>query len=237
MKATLQSWNDFDCRKIPGYVGVVKKGNFLAVLGAQRVGSDRGEPRDRNDLVRLGRACPIRRKLWEYVRNTKVNKDEDLQKVGDAAEALKTPNAKLVTASYDFAIHTHGSIGPSCAVAEYRRRQAHVLERVAADAPACASRSRRCSSMKPDDVRCIYIEGAGCYGRNGHEDAAADAALIAKETGLPVRVQWMRARRARLGPERTADAARLPGGARRQGQRRSPGSRKSSFPIGRRTSR
>jgi len=37
------------------------------------------------------------------------------------------------------------------------------------------------------------VEGAGCYGRNGHEDAAADAALIAKETGVPVRVQWSRA--------------------------------------------
>ena len=46
--------------------------------------------------------------------------------------------------------------------------------------------------MKPEDVRCLYLEGSGCYGRNGHEDAAADAALIAKETGLPVRVQWMR---------------------------------------------
>ena len=47
-------------------------------------------------------------------------------------------------------------------------------------------------SMKPEDVRCVYIEGAGCYGRNGHEDAAADAALIALETKKPVRVQWMR---------------------------------------------
>jgi CO/xanthine dehydrogenase Mo-binding subunit len=47
-------------------------------------------------------------------------------------------------------------------------------------------------SMQPEEVRCIYVEGAGCYGRNGHEDAAADAALIARETGLPVRVQWMR---------------------------------------------
>jgi CO/xanthine dehydrogenase Mo-binding subunit len=46
--------------------------------------------------------------------------------------------------------------------------------------------------MKPEDVRCVYIEGAGCYGRNGHEDAASDAALIAKEVGVPVRVQWMR---------------------------------------------
>jgi CO/xanthine dehydrogenase Mo-binding subunit len=46
----------------------------------------------------------------------------------------------------------------------------------------------------PDaDVRCIYLEGAGCYGRNGHEDAASDAALLARAVGKPVRVQWMRA--------------------------------------------
>jgi nicotinate dehydrogenase subunit B len=42
-------------------------------------------------------------------------------------------------------------------------------------------------------VRAIYVEGAGCYGRNGHEDAAADAALLARAVGRPVRVQWMRA--------------------------------------------
>src|SRR5207253_5684952 len=41
--------------------------------------------------------------------------------------------------------------------------------------------------------RCLYVEGSGCYGRNGHEDAAADAALIAREVGRPVRVQWSRA--------------------------------------------
>jgi CO/xanthine dehydrogenase Mo-binding subunit len=42
-------------------------------------------------------------------------------------------------------------------------------------------------------VRCIYVDGSGCYGRNGHEDAAADAALLARELGKPVRVQWSRA--------------------------------------------
>ena len=41
-------------------------------------------------------------------------------------------------------------------------------------------------------VRCIYLAGAGCYGRNGHEDAAADAVLLARAVGRPVRVQWMR---------------------------------------------
>ena len=212
------SWNDFDCRKIPGYVGVVKKGNFLAVVATQRMGRDRGSRAIEakwSDWAGL----PDEAKLWEYVRNSKVAKDEDLQKVGDAAEALKTPNAKIVTATYDFAIHTHGSIGPSCAVAEFENGKLTVWTRVAADASA-AQAARDMLAMKPEDVRCIYVEGAGCYGRNGHEDAAADAALIAKEIGLPVRVQWMRAGRARLGSEGSADAARLSRGARRPGQRR-----------------
>lgn len=46
--------------------------------------------------------------------------------------------------------------------------------------------------MDKGDVRLIYVEGAGCYGRNGHEDAAAEAALLSKAIGQPVRVQWMR---------------------------------------------
>ena len=190
MKATLMSWNDFDCKKIPGYVGPIKKGNFIAVLGRTEwsaIAASRAMDTKWSDWAGL----PEQSKLWEHVRNSKVAKDEDLQKVGDAGDALKTPGAKIVSASYNFAIHTHGSIGPSCAVAEYAdgkltvwtaSQQTHLLRKQIAMMLA----------MKPDEVRCIYIEGAGCYGRNGHEDAAADAALIAKETGVPVRVQWMR---------------------------------------------
>jgi CO/xanthine dehydrogenase Mo-binding subunit len=47
-------------------------------------------------------------------------------------------------------------------------------------------------SMPDTDVRAIYLEGSGCYGRNGHEDAAADAVLLARAVERPVRVQWMR---------------------------------------------
>ena len=43
-----------------------------------------------------------------------------------------------------------------------------------------------------DKVRLIYLDGAGCYGMNGHEDAAADAAILSRAVGRPVRVQWMR---------------------------------------------
>jgi hypothetical protein len=46
---------------------------------------------------------------------------------------------------------------------------------------------------KLEEVRCIFVDGSGCYGRNGHEDAAADSAMLAKAVGKPVRVQWSRA--------------------------------------------
>jgi nicotinate dehydrogenase subunit B len=190
MKATLQQWSDFDCVKIPGYVGVVKKGNFLAVLARTEWASIVARRTIETKWSEWA-GLPDQADLWTHVRATKINKDEDFQKVGDATEALKTPSAKRIEASYDFAIHTHGSLGPSCAVAEFvndkltvwtASQGTHLLRKQIANMLA----------MKPEDVRCIYIEGAGCYGRNGHEDAAADAALIAKETGVPVRVQWMR---------------------------------------------
>jgi CO/xanthine dehydrogenase Mo-binding subunit len=46
--------------------------------------------------------------------------------------------------------------------------------------------------LPPEKVRLVYLDGAGCYGMNGHEDAAADAAILSRAVGRPVRVQWMR---------------------------------------------
>ena len=47
--------------------------------------------------------------------------------------------------------------------------------------------------MPPEQVRCIHVEGSGCYGHNGADDVAGDAALIARAVpGRPIRVQWMR---------------------------------------------
>src|SRR4029453_13261295 len=50
----------------------------------------------------------------------------------------------------------------------------------------------RMLGMPKAAVRVVYLDGAGCYGMNGHDDAAADAALISKALGRPVRVQWTR---------------------------------------------
>ena len=99
---------------------------------------------------------------------------------------------KKIEATYDFAINLHGSIGPSCAVAEFRDGK---LTSWSASQATHNLRKQfaKMFSLPAEDVRCIYIEGAGCYGRNGHEDAAADAAFLAKAVGRPVRVQWSRA--------------------------------------------
>src|SRR5258707_10794570 len=62
---------------------------------------------------------PEQAKLYEHVRASKVVKDEVTANVGNSAEALGQ-GARKLSATYDFAIHTHGSIGPSCAIAEFR---------------------------------------------------------------------------------------------------------------------
>ncbi len=135
---------------------------------------------------------PEQAKLFEHVRASKVFRDETTGNVGNTAEAMGKEGVKKVAATYDFAIHTHGSQGPSCAVAEFRdgkltswsaSQATHDLRKQLAEM----------FSMPVEDVRCIYLEGSGCYGRNGHEDAAADAAVLAKAVGRPVRVQWSRA--------------------------------------------
>ncbi|MDH4182260.1 MAG: molybdopterin-dependent oxidoreductase, partial [Betaproteobacteria bacterium] len=50
----------------------------------------------------------------------------------------------------------------------------------------------RLLGLARENVRVIYVDGAGCYGMNGHDDAAADAALLSRAVGKPVRVQWTR---------------------------------------------
>ena len=125
---------------------------------------------------------------------------------------------RQLKATYDFAIHTHGSIGPSCAVAEFKDGKL-TSGRPRRRRTICASSSRRCSSMPPENVRCIYLEGSGCYGRNGHEDAAADAALLAQGGRAAGARAVVARRRARLGSQGPADADRPARGARRRGQR------------------
>jgi CO/xanthine dehydrogenase Mo-binding subunit len=117
--------------------------------------------------------------------------EESLVKKGDAAAALASATRRL-SAEYYWPMQSHASMGPSCAVADVRADKATIWS-----ASQATHRFRetisRLLGLPRDVVRVIYVDGAGCYGMNGHDDAAADAALLSRAAGKPVRVQWTRA--------------------------------------------
>ncbi|WFT83224.1 molybdopterin-dependent oxidoreductase [Methylobacterium sp. CB376] len=188
--ATLEGVDDGSVADIPGLIEVVRRGSFLAVV-AEREWAAIKAARQLKATWSAWEGLPAQDRLWEHVRATKVTKDDVTSSTGDAEAALASAS-KVLQATYDFAIHTHGSIGPSCAVAEFKEG---LLTCWTASQMTHALRMQLAAmtGLAPEAVRCIYVEGSGCYGRNGHEDAAGDAALLARAVGRPVRVQWSRA--------------------------------------------
>src|SRR5215468_757654 len=108
-----------------------------------------------------------------------------------AAAGSRSPQAKALAATYFWPMQSHASIGPSCAVADVSTDAATVWT---ASQGTHGNRNTfaRFLGLPREKVRLIYLEGAGCYGMNGHEDAAADAAILSRAVGRPVRVQWSR---------------------------------------------
>src|SRR6516225_4280996 len=109
---------------------------------------------------------------------------------GDVAAAMSAGGERL-EATYYWPMQSHASMGPSCAVADIRADSGTVW---------CSSQGThrlaqviaKLLGFPENKVRTIYLDGAGSYGTNGNDDAALDAALLSKEVGRPVRVQWMR---------------------------------------------
>jgi CO/xanthine dehydrogenase Mo-binding subunit len=133
---------------------------------------------------------PAQEELADALRSARDITDETLVKKGAPGAALPE-GAKALRATYFWPMQSHASLGPSCAVADVRRDGATIWT---ASQGTHGNRATfaRFLSLPPERVRLIYVEGAGCYGMNGHEDAAADAAIISRAVGRPVRVQWSR---------------------------------------------
>jgi nicotinate dehydrogenase subunit B len=174
--------------KLPGVVKVVRDGNFLAVVAKKEF-----------QAIKAMNALSTAAKWQETAA---LPKQDDLPRVLTSLPSqdftiFQQSNAavtagKTIEASYTRPYQAHGSIGPSCAVAQFINRAVTVwthTQGVYPDRQGIAEMLR----MPLESVRCIHVEGSGCYGHNGADDAAADAALIARELpGLPVRVQWTR---------------------------------------------
>lgn len=102
------------------------------------------------------------------------------------------PGARIVEAAYRRAYQMHGSIGPSCALGLFGDGALTVWTHSQGVYPLRAALAEL-TGLALDKVRCVHVEGSGCYGHNTADDAGADAALLAMALpGRPVRVQWMR---------------------------------------------
>ena len=203
---TLLSLDEAPVRAMPGVVGVVRDGSFLAVAAETEWG-----------------AVEAMRRLAAAARWSKGTALPAGRPVADTLKALPsrdttildrgTPGAgaglRRVAAAFSRPYQAHGSIGPSCAVARLDGDTLTVwthTQGVFPDRSAIAEML----AMAPERVRCIHVQGSGCYGHNGADDAAGDAALVARALpGRPVRVQLMREQEAAWEPFGPAMATRV----------------------------
>jgi nicotinate dehydrogenase subunit B len=186
--ATLQSVDESSIKPIKG-ARVVRQGSFLAVVADSEWAAVKAA-RALKATWSKWEGLPEPSKIWEHVRSSKIAKDDVAVDRGDPKAAIAGA-AKKIKATYDFAVHTHGSMGPSCAVADVKGGKAEIWS--PSQAPHWLQKEVAAAlQMDAKDVHIQYLDGAGCYGRNGHEDATCDAALISKLIGQPVRAQWMR---------------------------------------------
>ncbi|HEY9026784.1 MAG TPA: molybdopterin cofactor-binding domain-containing protein, partial [Burkholderiaceae bacterium] len=113
---------------------------------------------------------------------------------GDVGAAIAGA-AQSFKRDYVWPYQLHASIGPSCALADWHGEDHDVALTVwAGTQNPHVLRADIAKLLALDDraVDVIRMEAAGCYGRNGADDVAADAALLARAVGAPVRVQLTR---------------------------------------------
>jgi CO/xanthine dehydrogenase Mo-binding subunit len=186
--AKLEAVDDSKVRALPGVVAVVRDGSFLGVIA------------EREEQAIKARQALIEAATWSGGSDL-----PDPDKLHEQLMALPTrdtvvsdkpapmqADARVIEATYTKPYVAHGSIGPSCAVAELKDGKFTVWTHSQGVFPL---RRDLVKALKvaPGEVRCIHVEGSGCYGHNGADDVALDAALLARAVaGRPVRVQWMR---------------------------------------------
>ena len=177
-----------DVQKMPGVLKIVQDGSFLAVVAerefqcvmAMRALSASASWEERPSL-------PGQSDLFAFLQRIPSDAIVDLD-----THASANPGVRTLEAGYRRPYQMHAAIGPSCAVGLFRDGTLTLWTHSQGVYPlrkAVAEMLR----LAEDRVHCIHAEGSGCYGHNGADDAAADAALIARAfPDRPVRVQWMR---------------------------------------------
>jgi nicotinate dehydrogenase subunit B len=173
----------------PAGVKVVRQKDFLAVAAADEWTAIQAAQTLSTKWTSWS-GLPSMDKLPEYLRGL-PSQPMVIQHAGDIKRGLNGASRTL-KASYDTPVETHGTLGPSCAIADVRSHYAEIY--AGTQGPNLVQASvASVVGLKSEHVRVIAYPASGCYGRNGADPVAVDAAIMSKHLGVPVRVQWMRA--------------------------------------------
>jgi nicotinate dehydrogenase subunit B len=175
-------------QEIPGVVKIVVKDAFVSVVCEREEQAIRAA-RELKITWKTEQTLPPMKELFDALKKIPSN-DKPPANTGDVEAALSAA-AKTFQATYRWPYQLHASMGPSCAVADVKGSEATIWS-ATQGAHQLRPTIAQLIGVSPANVRVIYVEAAGCYGHNGADDAAADAALLSQAVGKPVRVQWMR---------------------------------------------
>lgn len=187
--ATLEALDDARARAMPGVLAVVRDGSFLGVVAEREEVAAKAAERLRADARwTKGGELPDEGRLAEWL----LAQPHETTLVGEKKPGTVPAAATTLRARFTKPFIAHASIGPVCAAARWD-----------GDALEVWSQTQGIHNLQPDlalvfgiDAAHIvvnHVEGAGCYGHNGADDAALDAALLARAVpGRPVKIVWSR---------------------------------------------
>ena len=209
----LLSCDDAAAKALAGVVAVVRDGHFAGVVA-------------QSDEIALAAIALLRRSA-QWQRQAELPLDDGLNGWMDQASPLSTcfldeaqPDKALPirhAARYSRPFIAHASIGPACAVAQWHDGQLQVWSHSQGIYPLRRQLART-FGLEAEHVQVTHAHGAGCYGHNGADDVALDAALLARAVKAPVMCLWTRADELSWSPFGAAMRMELSAGLDESGQ-------------------
>ena len=206
---------------IPGIRSVVVQADFVGIVAEREEHAEQAM----RELVVHWKAWPGMPDVSDAENAIRRNPSTARQLIndGDVDQALSDA-AQHLQRTYVWPYQLHASIGPSCAVAHWQPPQENGSSfqlRVWAGTQnphALRADIALLCGLRDTDVDVLRMEAAGCYGRNGADDVAADAALLSKAVGAPVRVQLSREQEHLWEPKGAAQLMQVQGGLSGNGE-------------------
>ncbi|MNX06896.1 Nicotinate dehydrogenase subunit B [compost metagenome] len=216
---TLEAVDEASIAHIPGIRAVVVVRDFVGIV-AEREEHAEQAMRELRVTWKPWPGMPDLRDVAQALRDN-PSTQRLLVDEGDVDGAMAAA-AQPMQRTYVWPYQMHASIGPSCALAEWQPADGSGMQLRcwAGSQNPHVLRADLAKLMGVDDVQVdvVRMEAAGCYGRNGADDVAADAALLARAVGAPVRVQLSREQEHAWEPKGAAQLMEIDGGLMADGR-------------------